>query len=309
MNKTLKISVSTILSSIVLGAIIWIIQEDLVQIKDRLLNLSIMFLLLGTGMHVITLSLKAARYRMLNEKEQFSTLLHISNISNMLNSILPFRLGEISYLRLAKQHLSSGYLKTTYQVIIMRMADVIAILAIGSFLALGIFSLSTALILTTITIGAVIIYFGFENIYSYFHKKIPVKISFLKSIDNHSSIASLKSKVDVLSLTIAIWFLSGIGLYFLLLSIHMDITIIQTLIVNSLAMLFQIIPSITFANVGIIEAGWYGLLKTLSFSDADAIASGIYVHFISVINATIFGILSYVALKNKKNPKTPKPRI
>jgi uncharacterized membrane protein YbhN (UPF0104 family) len=267
---------------------------------------SVNYWLLGIAFLIqpVILAVKGYRYYYINPSNKLTESIHINTVATLLNSVLPFKLGELTYFNFSKRLSKTPYSKTLGNLITMRFADILSVFVFGGITYLVLIESRFLLVFSLLLVALIVIYFTLEKTFSICLLPFSRTGMGKKLAENMTVAMPFKKKINILLLTLVAWFLSGVGIWAILRSMHLDVSFIESLSLNSLTIFFQLIPNISFANIGVVQLGWYSLIKLFNLGDNSvALLSGIYVHIVSLVCNVVYGSISFVCLKilNKKH--------
>ena len=133
-KNIIKIVVSLLLTLIFIAIVYYLVKGNIKLIVSDLKNIHYKFLILALLLHFFILSIKAYRLNYISGKGKYNLCFLVSNIGNMLNSILPLKLGEVAYVGLIKNYFKVNYAKSINYLLLMRISDLISIYLFGVLL-------------------------------------------------------------------------------------------------------------------------------------------------------------------------------
>ncbi len=290
--------VAILLSQIKAGAILTTIA-----------GISPRWILLGFALYVLTYFLRALRFNiLLNGKVSIRDLFSIVSVHNMMNSLLPARTGELSYVYLLKKtkDVPSGEGVTT--LLVARSLDIIAVSIIFLISIFFIEGFATSrIILAPITLILLAIFVLFLSIYH--GAKMASLIGELTlriGISESRSIAFLLKKIDetaksfqaidsnkllfkVFAVTILSWTFQFSVVYTLIAGMGIPLNLLEVIVGATFAMLTFILPISSLAGFGTLEGAWAIAVMSLGITKEAAIISGFGFHIILLIFSMILG--------------------
>lgn len=316
--------ISAVVITIALVAIL-LSQIEVSDVITTLAGIDPLYLIAGFVLYVCSYFFRASRFKMLihSKKVKLSDLFAIVSVHNMVNSILPARTGELSYIYLAKKtqgiHSSEGI--TT--LITARMFDALAISIIFLFSASVLGSemhmskiniwLSGIFILALVVLSfAIILYHGkkamvlFENLMNRAKIKRFRVITFIvnKGYEVTDSFELIRAKnvfPFVFIVSIAIWCSMYAMIFSLLVGMGIDIDIWMTILGSTLTFVISILPIQGVGEFGTLEGAWTVAFIGLGFTKDVAIVSGFSYHIIRFIYFLILGGYGMYAIRYRKN--------
>lgn len=249
------------------------------------------------------------RYNLVFKIRGFFKTIFILFYCNFILSLIPFRIGEISYVTSFKKYYNISSKKSIANLIIIRLFDYFSICflsAIALLLSLKrgdlIFSdkLFTYPLYAAIIISVILVFLVlFLQKGGAFLEKIRGYVDFSKISKKEIFFASLWS--------ILYWILRfNLGIY-LVNAAGINIGYFEIFFISTLMMIVSLIPIQTFAGFGIFEGGWVGALVLFGISKDGLLEKVMAVHVLGLINVITFGFISYTVMlvynynKNKKN--------
>ena len=317
--KKLWVKISTIIITVVLLALLFT-QINLVDIIVTLENINPVFLLAGFILYTCSYFFRAWRFHiLLNREVSIKDLFSIGCVHNMMNSLLPVRTGELSYIYLLKKINNRTTGEGFATLLVARIFDFIAItlLFFISFifardllpeLSNIIWILLIFLFILVILLLMVIYAREPIRLLKYILKITCLdRLSISKYILNiveegNKSIEKIHIKdffIKGLSISIFIWFLNDLIVFLLLKG--MDITLPFQIVVlgATFSLLSMIIPIQGIAGFGTQEGFWVFAFVPLGVSLDKAISSGFVFHIVIILYFLILGSIGIFSLKNK----------
>ncbi len=295
-NKILKISSSVVVS----GVLLYFLTKTLNKFSwEGVINsVSFRVVLVSFLFYLLIKIINTIRYNFVFKTKGFFKTMILLFYSNFVLSLVPFRIGEISYVSLFKQNYDIEYKYGVGNLITIRLFDYLSIclFSIVSFLLvvrsgnliINDRAFAYPLYLSLLISVLFIIFILFIKRSSIFLEKIKKYVDF-----NQISKRKLSS---VALLSIFYWFLRfNLGIY-LFYSVGVDIGYFEMFFISTLMMILSLIPIQTFASFGVFEGGWVGALILFGVSKNDILNKVIAVHFLSLLNVIVFGVISWVIL-------------
>ena len=294
-------------------------QIEVVDVVDTLTSIEPVYLVVGFGFYVSCYFFRALRfYVLLNREVGIKDLLNIVCIHNMVNSLLPARTGELSYVYLLKKRHNKTAGVGAATLITARLFDMITILML--------FFLSTLSVSTRFDTPAEVRWMIIALIFMIvivmiitIHKGRAFVIS-LRKIKNHRGIDRVHfidyifSKMDetiesfsdmhrgtfVWSalLSILIWIALYSVNYTLIIAMGIDIPFWAVLFASTFAFVTMILPIQGFAGVGTMEGGWAIGFILMGLTKEVAIISGFSAHLIIIFYFSILGLIGLIEKVN-----------
>lgn len=324
MNRKTIAKISAVVITIAL-VIILLSQIKIADIITTLADIDPLYLIAGFILYICSYFFRASRFKMLihSKEVKLSDLFAIISVHNMVNSILPARTGELSYIYLAKKtqgiHSSEGIAT----LITARVFDALAISIIFLFSAIvsgsemhvskinvwlsGIFVLALVILLFVI-----ILYQGkkamvlFEKLINRAKVKKSRVISFIvnKGYEVTDSFEFIRAKnvfPFVFIASVAIWCSMYAMIFILLVGMGIDINLWMAILGSTLTIVISILPIQGVGEFGTLEGAWTVAFIGLGFTKEVAIVSGFSYHIIRFIYFLILGGYGMYAIRYKKN--------
>ena len=249
------------------------------------------------------------RYNLIFNQKDFFKSINILFFSNFMLTILPSRLGEVSYLQLFNKHYGISYSRGLKKIIFLRICDYFAI-CILMFLSF-IFTIESNseifknnYIVFTIGIfalicGVLLLFFFMEFKNSSNSKIINQFFGYL------SDIKETKDKFQLILWSLSYWFLRfSLGIY-LFWAVGLNLPFVSLFFISTLMMLVSLIPIQTIAGFGIFEGTWTTAFLIFGVNNTNLLNLVLAVHLLGLINVILFGSISfiilYILIRNKSD--------
>ena len=290
-------------------------QIDFRDLSQLLLTIQPLHLVLGGLIYLCKASIRSYRITRLNKSSSLSQIktLRLSLASSLASQILPFKLGELSYVYLLKKEDKASLSQGLSSLVILRVFDVlaVAILFLGISLWEGLpDDLSNYYVPILIFLGVVALAFGAWMLTSRLKGlalgqirqlkifSIPAADKLLRGIE--SLIDSLKQyKAAEYPLFILLasleWTVNYVTFHVIMLGMGFTPTFFATVVAVSFSILASILPINSLGNFGTQEAGWATGMLLMGFSSVDAIASGFAAHLITLGYFLLLGGLAWLS--------------
>lgn len=265
---------------------------------------------------------RAYRFWILLEKKiGFWELSRISLAHNLINSILPARTGELSYIYYTRKSGKISVARGLASLFSSRILDTLAVVVLILFSLIFIFSeISNAREVLYLTIAglavvlALIVFFIFGgskiskilNRFFLFFKldRFPVGQKILSKLDEALSlITQLKTASlfwPIFAVTMLIWILIFLRVWLIALGFGLGIDFWQSVFIGGLPTLVSIVPFYTFGNFGIFEGSSTLALALVGFDKELAISFSFILHLVGILIAALPGLWSHTRLLYKK---------
>jgi len=318
-ENIVKISAAVIIT-VTLVAIL-LSQIKIADIIVTLAGIDPLCLILGFVLYVCGYFFRALRFHiLLNRYIRLWDLFNIVCVYNMVNSILPARTGELSYIYLLKKLHNKKVGEGIATLFVVRMFDFIALSLLFFISALiiedlpemimkAVWAIAGFLVLM-ILILIVSVYFGEK--FMKIIKKIVMRlnsdkfriINFLleKGGEAKGCFRTMQSKKVIFYcflLSILVWFPLYLMAYVLLNGMGVNLIIWLVILGMTLLMLLNLLPVQGVGKFGTYEGAWAVAFISLGFSKEVAIISGFSVHIFTIIYFLILGCYGLFMLKFK----------
>ena len=267
MNKNIKFIIGIIITITTLNLLLKNIQYT--EILNIAKQISTKTIILTFSTYTLMNLIRAIRIKRIFKKISFKKIVNIVLIHNMINNILPFRIGELSYLYMIKKEESTK--KAIKSLLKLRLLDLTAITII--FITSMIFTNTNKNIkqLFIIITGTIIL----------------TTIIFIRD----------KKNLDLIKLTmdsIILWALSFLFYYIFTKTFNIQLSFFQVSIAATLIILTTIIPINGVAGLGTTELAWTIGLLTFGIDKKIAITTGIIIHLFRITYFSILGLIGLI---------------
>ena len=247
-----------------------------------------------------------------SQRIKLSTLSFIIAPYTMLVQLIPFRMGELSFLYFIKDTKKASAVEALVTLTTLRIFDVLILLfffLITPFFLAQPPSFFSSLFFKIFAFSALV----FFCILSLFAQKIFHAIHVFvqrPALSKHKYLAGFIEKADhafvflqsfdktmllfVFLLGIFNWLVSFLTTYLLYQTLGVSLSLPDFLFIASLATLFAVVPLQGIAGFGNIELSWGVLLNLFGIETAFAIQTTFLVHVIILLYIIIFGIVGFL---------------
>ncbi|HZT96590.1 MAG TPA: lysylphosphatidylglycerol synthase transmembrane domain-containing protein [Chloroflexota bacterium] len=290
------------------------------QLWSRIHHAAWGYFLLAFVLYYLTFPLRGLRWQMLlqnayrdSETESvadmhLSGLTEIVFISWFVNCVVPAKLGDLYRAYLAKlwQHIS--WVKTIGTIVAERMVDILAVAVLLGASGLIAFHgrlgsikyiLGLGLLLAMLGIVALVLMKRFSPL---IRRYVPARFEQRYGAFEEGTLLSLRRLPLVFGVTLPIWLLEGLRLYFVFASLHIGVSTITT--VPYAAMLFFALGTavlttipLTPGGLGIVQGGLLGVMVLLGLSRNDSADVVLMDSLLSYYSIAIFGFIVYLVSK------------
>lgn len=309
----------TILITVVLLTLLFT-QVQLIDVITTIENINLVFLLIGFILYTCSYIFRAWRFHILLNKEvSTKDLFNIGCVHNMMNSLLPVRTGELSYIYLLKKVNSRTTGEGIASLIVARIFDFIAI----TLLFFISFIFAEDLLTELVPVIWILLIFLLGMVFlllMVMYAKEPVrllkfilKITWLDKLsasnyvlkifeEGEKSIEKIHSKnlfIQVLLLSLIVWFLNDLIVFFLLKGMDINLPLQIVVLGATFSLLSMIIPIQGIAGFGTQEGFWVFAFAPLGLTLDKAISTGFAFHIVIILYFLILGAVGIVSLKSK----------
>lgn len=315
---------STLISVIISLAVLYFLFKQITfgDIGLVLKNIKVTFLLAALLVYVVMNFGRTFRFSaLLKKKLNFSKLLHITLAHSFLNSILPAKSGELSYLYYLKQdgRVSAG--ESLASLFVARVFDTVAVIVLILvalvFIGPAIFNVGQVTVLALSGLAATLVVL---LVFILFHQRILTALRFFFTLVRLDRLA-LGSKVlqrlqeavvevsrinersrltPTIGWTLIIWLLNASHFWLLVLGFGLKMSFIQAVFINGFPALARAIPFYTVGNFGLFEGTTVAGMVLVGFAKTEAISFSVIVHVAQIVISFISGIWSYGLLTRWK---------
>tara|TARA_Y100000034_G_C6888497_1_gene408331 strand:+ start:952 stop:1887 length:936 start_codon:yes stop_codon:yes gene_type:complete len=249
--------------------------------------------------------IKSIRFYVLNKNLPLSKLFSISIYHNFFIMLLPFKLGEVIYIKKLKEN-NIKITKSVGDILVLRAYDLIIIMFFiistilfrkNIFSILNYFELSLIFILTILFIFNTNLFYKLliklskKNNLKSLNWIVKKLIEILEPIKN----IKFKNKIYLLILTLIVWSFS-LSIWIILLSLLIEISFLDILIAVLMVTVISFLPINPPIGAGIIEGSWILGLYLVGVSSDFAMAFSIFAHTVYVLTISLI-FIGFVSLK------------
>ncbi len=311
----------TIISFIIsFGIILYILLKiDLNKLITILKNANIFYYFLAITMFYLSILIKSYRWKIflknININLNLKNAFVIYYLSMFVNSLVPAKLGDVYRGYLLKKKTNKSISLGFGTVFIERVFDLVAmiiLLFISAYISFKskipkeiIYSMKWGVVVILILILLIFIFIILNN-------KINLKNGRLEGILMNFEKGLKAIKINTLPLIIILsfigWFIEGLTIYFIFLSLNLNLDVLFGVFSDLASSLLTAIP-ITPSGLGIVEYALIYILKLKGLDYNSSFAVLILYRSISYLSIVLFGaIMFYIVegnvLKESKNRKS-----
>lgn len=318
MKRSTLARAAALILTVVLLAVLFS-QVDLSDVVATIAGVNPLYLVAGFLLYSCSYFFRALRFHiLLNREVELRTLLPIVCVHNMVNSLLPARTGELSYVYLLKKVDGRTTGEGIATLVVARVFDCIAI-AVLFLCSLSLISdlpnfIRDSLIMVVFAVFALVIVLGgllysgrsfLVAIHPLFQTSIMKKIGlrdFLlrksdEIVDALGHVATTKSTSKVFILTLLIWVSNYVVMYLLISGMNIALPLQVTILGGTFILLTTVLPIQGVGGFGTTESVWTLVFVPLGMSFDSALVSGFSYHIIVVGFYVVLGACGLAKLK------------
>lgn len=318
-DTTRKKLIPALITVLLFGIIVSQIRiEDLIS---TIQNINKTYLIFGFFLYTLSYLLRGLRFHLLlGKKVSIKDLFHVVCVHNMVNSILPARSGELSYIYILNKYHDKSTGEGVATLLVARVLDFIIISSLFFVSSLfvknipetfssiiGLVVLFTALLAVFLIVllyagefflrfaNAVFINLKLEKnrLVNFFLRKSKEIVSSFKDIKNNGNM------IELFILSLLIWITLYSINYTLIKSLSLNINFFEVLLASTFVVFMSVLPVQGMGGFGTYEAGWTIGFVGIGLSKELAINSGIVVHIIGIVYYVLLGLYGYQYLCKK----------
>lgn len=314
-KKLITVFITFLLLGIILSQIK--IEDLILTIK----NINKIYLVLGFLLYAFSYVLRGFRFHILLDKKiSLTDLFHIVCVHNMVNSILPARSGELSYIYILKKYHAKSTGEGVATLMVARVLDFITISLLFFISSLFISDLPEMfsgiiwlVVLFMVLLAAfliVLLYAG--EIFLRFANSVFITFKidnnnlvrlFLgktkEIVENFKNIKNNGKMTELCIISFLIWLTLYFLNYVLIRSLDINISFFAVLLASTFVVFMSILPIQGLGGFGTYEAGWTIGFISIGLTKELAINSGIVVHIIGIVYYMLLGFYGYQYLCKK----------
>lgn len=305
------------LSFFLLGVVILIFllrQIDLKELRDQILGVRWELFLAGAGVYFLKSCLRAVRLNRISADlslPYFKTL-RLSLATSLATQILPFKLGEFSYVYLLKQEKNAPAAQGLSALIVIRLMDLLAIGVLYLAVALALRSPQSGvqMMQALIFIGLLGAGMGLLMALSRLAPPVLEKVK-AKSFPEENFLSRLvewgekffryfqayrpQQFAQWMGLALLEWIANYGMFHLLLLGMSVPVTFFQTATAVTFAAVASALPVNVVGSFGSQEAGWTAALLLVQVSRQTAITTAFSTHILTLAYIAFFGALAWLS--------------
>ena len=286
-------------------------------ILDTLRGTSPLALVFAFVLHMGTYLLRAIRFRLLihSARPSLGSLFDIVTVHNLMNHVLPFRTGELSYFYLIRSLHSVPISEGVGTLVICRIMDLMAFALYYPFAIIFLylqgfsfpsyvwpvlwtvvpaFFLLAALLVVLAIRGKALVGFLRRLVGRVSGSGSPWADRILEKLEeaaySFEHLGAKKVYLGTFLLSLAIIGLIYLGIYVLLIGMGYPMGMPLVVFCSTLASVGQLLPLYSFGGFGTLEAGWTVGCLMAGFSKEMGMASGLSFHIIALGYVSLMGL-------------------
>lgn len=309
-NKYLQAAISFFLAGLALFFLSRTIAFS--EVINGIARIDLRFSLLAFFCYIAVNALKAYRFQVLTEgKISFIHFLRIIFIQNFFNTVLPFKLGDLSYIHLVHRQGKINLGRNIASFLGSRILDILSLITI--------FILSALLVRQNFMVEHyfLILYITFGILLLFFMLLIIVGAKFLEKIKNYlpnflfaklhetmvafSEFRNKKLMNQVIYISIAIWAVTFLIGPLIFRSVGLDLSFWQAIFIYGFPILIGIVPLYVAGNFGFYEGSVVFGLSFFGISRETALLSSLLAHAQELIFIFVLAIVGFIISHVSKN--------
>ena len=312
MKKLTKFLISIILTIILLYLILTQVKVN--DVTTTIKNANFKFLGLSVIFYIIMMVLRALRFEVLLKKRiAFNKLLPIVFVHSLLTNIIPFRVGDLSYVVMLKKIKKQSYSKGLSSLLIARVFEfcvmifilILAIIYSKDLPNLGFQNIIplmiVVLVLLVLMIFSMIFLHDFlVRIFDRFLVLFPMlKLKLNKFLVSFKAYRSRKVLIQTFVLSVLTYISGVIFTYYIVIALNYAIPLNILLITITFSILSSILPINSVAGFGTVEGVWALILGYFGYTIESAILLSFSLHIIQLLFSGALGLLGWLLLPTK----------
>jgi len=306
MNKLIKI----LFNLIFIVLFIFLLTKLDLRVLARLKEINL-FILLGVIILLfLSVLLKSIRFKLLNPSTPLLQMLRITVIHNFYLTLLPFRLGELAYMKKLKE-LNIKFTKSFSDLVICRSLDLIVLgilfdIFIYYYYFKGVYSETMVIVITLIILALSLVYLfpkiitkPFKRTKLHNSRLIYLKKKIIEILENFNRI-SYPKRISLFVFSFLVILASFLPYSLIIISLA-KIPFIETIIANTFALLSSILPISPPGGVGLIEGGWVVGFSLFHLDTNLAITLGLILHSVQIVSIIVIYFTFRILFRKHKH--------
>lgn len=315
LTKAVAVLITIVLLAILLS------QVNVADVVTTLASINPLYLIAGFLLYACSYFFRALRFWiLLNRELSLKDLFRVVCVHNMVNSVLPARTGELSYVYLLKKICRRSVGDGVATLVVARMFDIIVIVVFFLLALQFMRDAPSALVrfawvggitvVGVITVLTLLLYFGrtlfsgMESLFEKFHvvrwnlgKYLLAKAEeTVECLDRIKSPGSFKY-AQVFLVSCGIWLSLYLLIYLLVIGMGVSVGFLAVLFASTFAIISTVLPIQGIGGFGTTEGAWTIGFMLIGLAKADAISSGFVYHIVVILYFIILGLYGLLALK------------
>lgn len=254
---------------------------------------------------------KAYRFRILNPNIPFNTMLIAIIYQNFFLGLLPFRLGELAYVKYLREHDISAS-KLVSDIVVVRSFDFMVIVVFGAFTLPLVIDIDFRLYILMLVAGSVVLGIIVARIdwllertielLGIFKKRISVIVYLIKMFEHMQSIDT-RDKIDLIIASFGVWLIACI-VWVPIVSVLTGLNLPEIILSTLVATVFALLPVNPPAGIGVVEGGWTAGLMLFNVPVHIAVSTALLSHALAIAVVFFYSAVARVYdywLELKKN--------
>ncbi len=294
-------------------------QIDLADVIITLQNINLIYLIAGFFLYICSYFFRAWRFHiLLNREVSTKDLFSIVCVHNAINSLLPARTGELSYVYLLKKSNNKTVGDGIATLIVARIFDFIALIILffiaiilikdipkiimDALWIIAIFAVFLLIILVLLLFRGKNVIFYVQKTAERLHCETNRGVNYLLR-KGHETVESLdiipvkKSIAALLASSLLIWGFNYFIVYILMTGMNFRISVLLVILGGTFILLTTVLPIQGIAGFGTTESVWTLVFVPLGLSLDQAIISGFCYHIVIILYFTILGIYGWKTIR------------
>jgi uncharacterized protein (TIRG00374 family) len=286
-------------------------------VLETLRGVSPAALALGLVLHICTYLLRCVRFRLLihSARPSIGSLFEIVTVHNLMNHVLPFRAGELSYFYLIRSLHGVPIAEGLGTLAICRIMDLMAFALFYPIAIILLYSQGFAFpaYVWTVLWAVVPLFFVLAALLVLLALRGKALVGFLRRLAGHTPVSgsSLADRIlekleeaaqsfehlgarkvylGAFVLSLAILGIIYLVVYILLAGMGYPMQMLLVIFCSTLASLGMLLPLYSFGGFGTLEAGWMVGCVMAGFSKEMGMASGLSFHIIVLGYVSLMGL-------------------
>ncbi len=307
--KNLRLAISVLAGVLIIYLLSG--EINLNYLRTRVSDVSWPYLTAAFGVYFLLNVVRAFRFELLLNKEiKFSQMLNIVLVQNFFNVVLPFRIGELSYLHFVRKR-GIGFGRNLASLIGARFLDLASIVFIFSvaliFLSKKVdnafwFLFSSVTVLLILTVLFFILLWSGARLERFVRSGKPSGFGSLmlgKFVETYRAIREFRRRhqlVKSILLSLTIWLLTFLVGMFLFRGFQINFGLYQAVFAYAFPVVISFTPLYFFAGIGSYESVATLGLMLLGVSKETAINSSLLLHGVELSFVLILALAGYWAM-------------